>query len=128
MHGFLAAARRQWRWGLVGVGVLALVSLPAIVDALPVERSDVSLDDLVQRIAVDLTSTSSRSIAVGDGPAAVAFGDGAVWVANSGDGTVSRIDPETYEVVKTIEVGGAPAGIALSDGRVWVSVQAPFTP
>jgi hypothetical protein len=50
MHRFLAAARRQWRWGLVGVGVLALVSLPALVDAVPVERSDVSLDTLVQRI------------------------------------------------------------------------------
>jgi YVTN family beta-propeller protein len=84
-------------------------------------------DDLVQRIAVDLTSESSRSIAVGHGPAAIAFGDGAVWVANKDDGTVSRIDAETYEVVKTIELGNAPAGIAFSHGRVWVSVQAPFT-
>ena len=50
MHGFLAAARRQWRWGLVGIGVLALVSAPALVDALPVERSDLPLETLVQRI------------------------------------------------------------------------------
>jgi hypothetical protein len=50
MHGFLAAARRQWRWGLVGIGVLALVSVPALVDALPVERSDLPLETLVQRI------------------------------------------------------------------------------
>jgi YVTN family beta-propeller protein len=85
-------------------------------------------DDLVQGIAVDLTSESSRPIVVGDGPAAIAFGDGAVWVANEADGTVSRIDPETYEVVKTIELGNALAGIAFSRGRVWVSVQAPFTP
>ena len=55
----------------------------------------------------------------------MAFGAGAVWVANASDGTVSRIDPETNEVVKTIEVGNAPAGIAVSDGLVWVSVQAP---
>jgi hypothetical protein len=50
MHGFLAAGRRQWRWGLVGVGVLALVSLPVLVDALPAERSDLPLDTLVERI------------------------------------------------------------------------------
>ena len=50
---------------------------------------------------------------------------GSVWVANAADGTVSRIDPETNEVVKTITVGNAPAGIAVVDGSVWVSVQAP---
>ena len=50
MHGFLAAARRQWRWGLLGLGVLALVGMPAIVDALPVERSGLPLETLVDRI------------------------------------------------------------------------------
>jgi YVTN family beta-propeller protein len=52
-----------------------------------------------------------------------------VWVANTNDGTVSRIDPETNKVER-IEVGNAPAGIAYWRGRVWVSVQAPapFTP
>ncbi len=78
-----------------------------------------------ERIAADLVVDSSKQIGVGDGPTAVAFGAGAVWVANVNDGTVSRIDPETYEVVETIEVGNAPAGIAVSGGRVWVSVQAP---
>ena len=33
---------------------------------------------------------------------AIAAGDGAVWVANSFDGTVSRIDPRTNTVVATI--------------------------
>ena len=50
MHGFLAAARRQWRWGLVGAGMLILLSLPAVVDAVPVERTDVPLETLVERI------------------------------------------------------------------------------
>ena len=48
-----------------------------------------------------------------------------MWVANAGDGTVSRIDPETSEVVTTIDVGQAPAGIAVGHGLVWVTVQAP---
>ena len=38
---------------------------------------------------------SSEAIGVGNGPGSVAFGEGAVWVANRVDGTVSRIDPET---------------------------------
>jgi YVTN family beta-propeller protein len=82
-------------------------------------------DDVVERIPADLNFGSPRQIPVGDGPTAVAFGAGAIWVANASDGTVSRIDPETYEV-ETIEVGNAPAGIAVSGERVWVSVQAPF--
>ena len=39
-----------------------------------------------------------------------AVGAGAVWVANRNDGTVSRIDPETNDVVKTIEVGKRSGG------------------
>ena len=41
------------------------------------------------------------------------------------DGTVSRIDPETNDVVETIDVGNAPSGLAFADGRVWLTVQAP---
>jgi YVTN family beta-propeller protein len=46
-------------------------------------------------------------------------------VANSGDGTVSRIDVVKREVVETIHFGNAPSGIAVGSGAVWVSVQAP---
>jgi YVTN family beta-propeller protein len=52
-------------------------------------------------------------------------GAGAVWVTNSGDATVSRIDPATNEVVDTLDVGAAPTGIAVANGFVWVAVQAP---
>jgi YVTN family beta-propeller protein len=48
-----------------------------------------------------------------------------VWVANSADRTVSRIDPATNEVTRTIEIGNAPAGIAVADGLVWLAVAAP---
>ena len=53
------------------------------------------------------------------------MGAGAIWVANSGDGSVSRIDPTTNEVVRTIDIGNAPAGIAVANGLVWVAAQAP---
>ena len=45
-----------------------------------------------------------------------------MWVANSGDGTVTRIDLVSNET-KKIVVGGTPSGIAYADDFVWVAVQ-----
>jgi YVTN family beta-propeller protein len=52
---------------------------------------------------------------------AIAVGAGAVWTANGGDSTVSRIEPESGKF-RTIDVGGNPSGIAVGAGAVWVSV------
>jgi YVTN family beta-propeller protein len=67
------------------------------------------------------------TIDVGANPAALASGAGALWVANSADSSVSRIDPETNQVVATIAVGTAsgaaqssPTGLALVADQVWV--------
>lgn len=57
---------------------------------------------------------------MGPHPLGVAVGEGSVWVAN-GDGTVSRIDPVSYEAT-TIRVGRSLAGIAVGAGAVWVAV------
>ena len=43
-------------------------------------------------------------------------------MVNSGDGTVTRIDPTTGRVVATIMVGGSPTGIDATDDEVWVTV------
>ena len=80
-------------------------------------------DDTVTR--VDPTSGATTTIAVGDAPAAVAVGSGAVWVANKGASTISRIDPGSNTVVRTIKIGNPPAGLVYSDGYLWVSAQAP---
>ena len=63
------------------------------------------------------------TIPVGAGPTGIAVGAGAVWVANSRDGTVSRIDPRRDRVVATIAVGDSPDNLTVSAGRVWVTVQ-----
>ena len=45
-----------------------------------------------------------------------------LWVTNAGDGTVSRIDPDTAQVSgDPIEVGGRPLGIAAGKDAVWVT-------
>jgi YVTN family beta-propeller protein len=64
-------------------------------------------------------------VAVGNRPAGVAFGYGFVWVANYGDGTVSKVDPTTKRVIKRIKVGAHVSSIAAGAGKVWVSVPPP---
>jgi YVTN family beta-propeller protein len=49
------------------------------------------------------------SIAVGSRPGVPAVGAGAIWVPNTGDGTVSRIDPRTNRVIATIAIGDSEA-------------------
>jgi YVTN family beta-propeller protein len=49
----------------------------------------------------------------------LAVGEGAVWVASTTDGTVSRIDPETAAVTRTVSTRGSPLGIAIGEGTAW---------
>ncbi|TME48597.1 MAG: hypothetical protein E6I56_00670 [Chloroflexi bacterium] len=44
-------------------------------------------------------------IAVGQRPAIAAVGEGAVWVPNTGDGTVTKIDPHANRVTATLSIG-----------------------
>ena len=63
-------------------------------------------------------------IPTGSDPTALAYGGGRLWVANSGDGTVDRIDPATQDV-QAVRVGRTPAGLTYDDGGVWVAVADP---
>jgi YVTN family beta-propeller protein len=62
-------------------------------------------------------------IAVGASPSELSSGDGRLWVANLGDGTVSEIDPNTRQVLRTLAVGTAAqttvAGVAAGSGALW---------
>jgi len=60
-------------------------------------------------------------IPVDAAPTGVARGEGAVWVTNANDGTVSRIDSVGRSVRQTIDVGNSPGGIAVGAGAVWVT-------
>jgi YVTN family beta-propeller protein len=76
-------------------------------------------------VRIDPTTDSpTTTINVGSRPRSVAWGDGSIWVANSGDGTVSRVDPKTDRVTATIAVGQSPQALVATAGAVWVSVAA----
>jgi streptogramin lyase len=64
---------------------------------------------------------------VGDGPVDVSVGEGAVWIVNQLDRTVTRLDPQSGEVEATIRVGNEPQRVAAGEGSVWVTVRAPET-
>jgi YVTN family beta-propeller protein len=66
-------------------------------------------------------NSPARTIEVGRTPLDVAVGEGSIWVA-SGDGTVSRVDPKSNEVIATIDLGRSLGGIAIGQGAVWVAV------
>ena len=70
------------------------------------------------------TDTTVGTSKVGAAPVSAAYGGGAIWIANSGDGTVSRINPTSGEVERTIKItaDGTPTGIAATDDGVWVTV------
>jgi streptogramin lyase len=61
-----------------------------------------------------------RVLQVGQGPIGLTTSKEAVWVADTQDGTVQRVEPRRLRITATYHVGGDPLGIAVFDGRVWV--------
>src|SRR5581483_10427250 len=60
-----------------------------------------------------------REVVVGTEPVAVDVGFGSVWVANSGNGSITRV-PLAGEKIETLGLSDQPSGIATGAGYVWV--------
>jgi streptogramin lyase len=70
---------------------------------------------------VDLQSIApTAAFPVGHGPTGVADGEGAVWVASSRDGTVTRVDPSAGRT-RTIALGPSTGGVVAAYGAVWTT-------
>jgi YVTN family beta-propeller protein len=65
------------------------------------------------------TNEVTAQIPVGRTPTSVSFGEGAVWVLNADDQTISRIDPQSKRV-ETFGTGTLPTDLAAGVGAVWV--------
>ncbi|HMG88665.1 MAG TPA: DUF5074 domain-containing protein [Chryseolinea sp.] len=65
--------------------------------------------------------TAGESITTDYGAENILAHDGLLYVSNSFSNTVSVVDPEEKEVIKTIEVGSSPGTLLLdSDDMIWV--------
>jgi peptide/nickel transport system substrate-binding protein len=106
----------------LAVGAIALLALVLALLITGFAGSDPP--DRIEQNAVAAIDSVDGKLAsqtpVGNGPTAVATGLGSVWVANSVDGTVSRIHPDRDER-PVIRVTGTPGGIAAGEGAVWVT-------
>jgi hypothetical protein len=60
-----------------------------------------------------------RTEVVGTDPVAVAIGYGAAWVANAGNGSITRV-PLVGSTIETIGLTDQPSAIATGAGYVWV--------
>jgi class 3 adenylate cyclase/DNA-binding beta-propeller fold protein YncE len=120
----LSRVRYPLALATLGVAVLA-----AVVVAVLVLRGGGSkgLARLEPNSVGAVDPSSGRLVAdvpVGTAPAAISYARGALWVANSGDGTVSRVDPKTLEA-RTVAVGrpsqAHPTAVAAGPGAVWIA-------
>ena len=79
--------------------------------------------DTVSR--VDPTTLNvDRTFAAGDSPVSVAIDNG-VWISNSADATVTKLDAVTGAKLDVTPVGHTLGGLAAGRGKVWVAVRAP---
>jgi len=120
-----AQTPKRWTVRRMVVPILAVLLIAAI--AIPLIRSRGGQEGLAGLDANSVgimdveTGRLVQQVQLGSRPGAIAFGEGAVWVANPDAGTVTRLDPTTGQVVDTIPVGDDPAGLAIGEGAIWVA-------
>jgi len=114
--------RRLLAAGIVAAAVLTLVG--AVLVLARRERAEVTAPPNSLGVVDPRTNRLTDRVGVGLLPAAVAVGDGYVWVLNQGDTTVSKIDAATLRVARTIGLSqtnhAGTTAIAYGYGAAWV--------
>ena len=109
-------------------GASAAVVVLAVVAAAVLLRGSDGLAG-IRPLSVGVIDPSSGNlvadIPVGFKSSLIAAGEGFVWVLDPKASTLTRIDPETMEVVaptRGIPADGIPVGFAVGEGSVWVAM------
>jgi len=101
-----AGGWRRWR-RVAGGALLGLAAIVAAVLALTGVGSGVSV---------------AAPVAIGKPPLRIAAGSEKIWVLSEPEGTLTRIDAESDEVIGApIDLGHGIAAVAVGGGSVWVS-------
>jgi branched-chain amino acid transport system substrate-binding protein len=110
---------RRKRLGLAATGAIVLVAL-ATGAFLTFRGDSAETADRVGNAVAEIDGKTPSYSPVGNTPSTIAVGEGAIWVLNADDRTISKIDPDTNEVVKTFGTGGETTDLAVGEGAVWV--------
>jgi streptogramin lyase len=109
-EGTVGKDDRGWRGRrllVVGGGLLVLAAIVAAALLLISGGSGVSV---------------SAPVAIGKPPLRVAAGSEKIWVLSEAEGTLTRIDAETDEIIGApIDLGQGVAAVAVGGGSVWVT-------
>jgi branched-chain amino acid transport system substrate-binding protein len=114
----LQPSRRRRGLLLIAAGLIVLAA--CVTGAVLALTRD--SDDTVVTVGNAIAAIDGDDVAytrVGKTPSTIAVGEDAVWVLNADDRTISKIDPDTREVV-TFGTGGITTDLAVGEGAVWV--------
>lgn len=96
---------RPWLW--LGAGAAAILAVMAVMVFALLGGGGVSV---------------SQPIAVGTPPLRIAAASEAIWVTSEKDGTLTRLNPATGDVVgRPVRLGVGISGVTIGAGSVWVS-------
>jgi peptide/nickel transport system substrate-binding protein len=109
---------RRLVWAAAAIAVLAAVAfgLTRLLGSDHLGGLDEGAVGVVDPDGAEITA----QYRLGTAPGAAAEGAGSVWVANPGEGTVSRLHPGD-DRVDTIDVGPSPTALAFGGGSMWVA-------
>jgi branched-chain amino acid transport system substrate-binding protein len=111
------SARRRGVLLMAAGAIVLMAALAAAVIALTRDSGKTLLPVGNAIAAIDGDAVAYTQ--VGNTPSTIAVGEGAVWVLNADDRTISKIDPETRDV-NTFGTGGVTTDLAVGEGAVWV--------
>jgi DNA-binding SARP family transcriptional activator len=113
-------ARRRLRRTAIAVVVAAAAAAAVAVGS--TRSSGGSVEVRPDSLAV-IDPKSNRVVTdvdVGRGPNVVAVGNGAAWVGNLDDRTVSEIDAHSHRVTRTVSLEGLPSALTTGSGATWI--------
>jgi branched-chain amino acid transport system substrate-binding protein len=119
----MAPARRRRRGLLAMAGVaviLAGVAAAAVLQFAGTGEADTIADSGVGQLD-PMSGDVLDTVPLGAAPSTVAVGEGAAWVIDANDQTISRIDANESGDPQTFSTGSTPSDLAVGHGAVWVA-------
>jgi peptide/nickel transport system substrate-binding protein len=107
--------------GAIVTALAAAAAATVVAVSLGSPQPSTLLAEGVAGILDPATGALTGQIPLGGTPTALAAGAGVVWVVDTDDDSVGRIEMGSRRLTQTIDVGGAPTSVAVGDGSVWVA-------